>query len=301
MGERKYAILSLCGFIVLAIIFVANYDAEKESRAFAVGEYYEPVEREDSQLSALLQYQDIVSGKLSACPVTKPTKSKYSIDVVSIVGARANLKYDSMCFFLTSKSIGYSGRLLVNDAVVKDTGATGVDPRPAWLDYLKLIPAGVIDANFNLRGSKIVEELPCYKSETTKISDMIPSGGFEEDEVLTIVAPFNFRFVNINTTSTNSEGKTSIIITNTKGNCRITFSNVLNWFCAGEYDDTSIWKEHGVSHNTIIGYTENAEVKGGQAGYIIGYATKDTNVVIEKYEEGSWLKMSLYEFMTTTE
>lgn len=131
-------------------------------------------------------------------------------------------------------------------------------------------------------------------------------GMSNENAYVEILAPFTYKFLNINT-----DGDTIIII-NSKNNCKITFNGVANWFCAGnpsEYPTQTLgsgtnqniitWDKHGSNHSTIIGATTNATVTGGTAMDIIGYADASTTVTIEGYYEGSWHVISVSDWITT--
>lgn len=121
-----------------------------------------------------------------------------------------------------------------------------------------------------------------------------------------IIAPFDFDFVNYNTDGTNS-----IIIRNKRNNCRVTFGNVANWFCAGPVGTTmtvgknventvKTWEEHNGAHQTVIGNTNNAKIQSGSAGQILGYATPSTTVTIEVLQGDKWVTTTFKDFVETT-
>lgn len=103
----------------------------------------------------------------------------------------------------------------------------------------------------------------------------------------TIVAPFNFKFLNANT-----DGKKIVIVsTNTTGNkFRITFDNVLAWFCATpeEGEITHSILEAHTAHGTPLGLGEQSYVQAGVAGQIIGFSDEDTTVHVEVMTSTGW-------------
>lgn len=115
-----------------------------------------------------------------------------------------------------------------------------------------------------------------------------------------IVAPFNFKFANNNTDNGND-----IVIVNNLGNCRITFTNVTNWYCAGligtsmetgsgTEENSNSWEDHDSYHQSIIGSSRNAVVTSGQARQVIGYGNPDTTVCIEsKRDDNTWVPITI--------
>ena len=138
---------------------------------------------------------------------------------------------------------------------------------------------------------------------TIKLSDIECSG-----DVIELIAPFKFSFQNNNVDVGNS-----IIILNSKGNCKITFDNVTNWFCAGiygtsmengsgTYSNGTSWENHQGNHLTIIGSSRNSKVSGGVAGNVIGYGNEETTITIHiKDASGNWVNASLMQMLTDTE
>ena len=152
--------------------------------------------------------------------------------------------------------------------------------------------AEVLKINKNMQSGCTVESL--YSHLESDID------GFE------IIAPFDFDFVNYNTDGTNS-----IIIKNKRNNCRITFGNISNWFCAGPVGTTmtvgknventvKTWEEHNSFHQTIIGNTNNAKIQSGSAGQIIGYANTGTTVTIEVLQDDKWEITNFKNFVEVT-
>lgn len=122
-----------------------------------------------------------------------------------------------------------------------------------------------------------------------------------DNSFVPIIAPFNFKF-----TSSNTDGKKICIESIPSGDelntvYNITFTDVLAWFCAKpnksqiSYRDL---KEH-TQHGTIIGSSDQSYLQGGSAGVIIGFADKDTRVLVQKKEtiDGTrnWVPISIAE------
>ena len=136
-----------------------------------------------------------------------------------------------------------------------------------------------------------------------KLSDIGCSG-----DVIELVALFKFSFQNNNIDAGNS-----IIILNSGSNCKITFDNVTNWFCAGIYgtemengngtlNNGTEWGAHQGNHLTIIGSSRNAKVGDGMSGSVIGYGNGETTVSVHiKDESGNWIESSLMQLLTDTE
>lgn len=127
-------------------------------------------------------------------------------------------------------------------------------------------------------------------------------------DVCQIISPYGFTFGNNNTAVDSPE---EIVIYNVSSSnpIRITFSNVANWYCAGEQGttmtvgsstskDTASWEEHGNYHLSIIGSSSNAVISGGSAGSLIGYGNPATTVTIEQKTDNTWDTISILEWLT---
>lgn len=105
-------------------------------------------------------------------------------------------------------------------------------------------------------------------------------------ECYTLIAPFDFKFVNANT-----DGNT-IVITNKQNNLRVTFSDVLGWFCSSAILDPASVKNH-TSHGTVVGNSPNSYVTSGYAGNLIGFGDKNTSILCEEFKDSEWTAISL--------
>lgn len=148
------------------------------------------------------------------------------------------------------------------------------------------------------------------KTDVTSIPNVNAKGeqtlasyGAQGDTYYELVAPFQFLFYNNNT-----DGDNSIVIVNMSGNCKVTYSNVTNWFCAGDVGSTTTvgngidnnsvsWEDHGTHHLSVFGRSSNAGVHGGSSGGLVGYGTSETSIKIEKLVDGSWTAISIYELI----
>lgn len=272
MKDRVYLALAVVGFIIIVFICVNNQDGPTNYE-YDVGGAYTPVQRDDMGSAAEL-YQQLIGSRVLTCPVVEMSKSKDTVPLSNVVGAGDHIYGVNYMFVEQS---------LISNDTVNPTLSEVKEPlnlSDKWDD----------------------------KTNDIRIADLFTSDAPIQStgECFKLLAPFSFSFENVNVSSDGSSTQT-IILNNAKGNCRITFSNVANWFCAGPYgtttrvsastDGIAQWEEHYTAHHTIIGNSGNATVKGGYSGYCIGYGTGDTTIKIEKYSNGKWIVLSLEDFI----
>lgn len=272
MKDKVYLTLALIGFIILAVFVVKNYDIKQDDKVFSIGEYYIPQEVKRKTDSSIDLVRQMTGARRLTCPQTDMVKTSDQVfNVSTLTGNNYDNAYGAKVMFITLVGAGVE-----SGANLKDGDA--------------------LSKSLNTKG-----DLP--GANTFTIGDV---WDLEDKDYIELVAPFTFTFNNVNTT----DGE-NIVIVNTKGNCRITFGNVANWFCAGtpgttqvttsgKEDNVTQWEDHINSHHTVIGNTTNASVSGGSARDLIGYAKANTTVTIEKYDNNSWIPMSLYDFLMTS-
>ena len=272
MKDRVYLTLALIGFVILAVFVVKNYDIKQDDKVFGVDTYYIPQEVKSKTDSSIDLVQQMTGARRLTCPQVDMVKTSDQVfNVSTLTGNNYTNAFGAKVMFITLPGAGVE-----SGANLKDGDALNV--------------------SLNTKGS-----LP--GASTFTMGDV---WDFTDKDYVELIAPFNFSFNNVNTT----DGE-NIIIVNTKGNCRITFGNVANWFCAGtpgttqvtssgKEDNVTQWEDHINNHHTVIGATTNASVSGGSARDLIGYAKADTTVTIEKYDNNSWVLISLYDFLMTS-
>ena len=105
-----------------------------------------------------------------------------------------------------------------------------------------------------------------------------------------LIAPFDFTFLNANT-----DGNT-IIIASKDNSYRVTYENVLGWFCASAILDADAVSNH-TSHGTVVGQSPNSYVQNGYAGNLVGFGNQKTTIKCEKLEEGQWIGITPEELL----
>ena len=272
MKDKVYLTLGLIGFVILAIFVVKNYDIKQDDKVFGVDTYYIPQEVKSKTDSSIDLAQQMSGARILTCPQTYIVKtSDHVFNVSTLTSNNYTNAFGAKVMFITLPGAGV------------ESGAN-------------LKEGTALNKSLNMKG-----DLP--RAGTFTMGDV---WDFTDKDYVELIAPFNFKFNNVNTTD-----GTNIIIVNTKGSCRITFGNVANWFCAGtpgptqvtksgKEDNVTQWEDHIGNHHTVVGATTNATVAGGSARDIIGYAKADTTVTIEKYEGNQWVDMSLYDFLMTS-
>lgn len=287
MKDRLYMVLAFIGFIILAIVTIMNYDIKQDEKPFAVGDFYTPQTVRSYVESSVNLYAQMTGRRERTCPEPGMHLSTYTKKTItSLFNANERNAYGVSYMFI----------------LCKDMSTNEVQVSPTFIDR-----------------NNIADELNADsgKLNSTSGGTLISSvWDFSDDSLyIEIIAPFQFTFLNINTTDNDT-----IQILNSSANCRITFDNVANWYCAGPPGtqwltgsgtaaNSTDWIDHGVqrvnedgtkvnaAHCTVVGKTSNADVKGGIAGSVIGYADVNTTVTIEKYTGTTWEVISIYDFI----
>lgn len=272
MKDRIYLALAFIGFIVIAIVTVKNYDISQDDKEFGVDTYYIPQEVKSRTDSSVELYQQMVGNRKLTCPqpdMIKTTSPTHNL--ATLYGNSFENEYAAKTIFVTMDTTGSTtANLSDKSTVLGDAGVVQVDT--------------------------------ARTASSFRLGDL---WSIEDGAYVELIAPFNFLFGNVNTT----DGSTIVIINN-RNNCKITFTNVANWYCAGAVGTTQVttngtgdgatsWEDHVNNHHTIIGATSNAKVSGGSAKDVIGYATSETIVTIERYKDNAWGTISFLDFMTT--
>lgn len=272
MKDKLYMVLAFIGIIILAIVYWFNRDTTNSEVAFdIIDSYYVPVDQAISNDTAANElYDEMIGNRGVQCPVTSPLACAEPIYLSDLFPGYEKSKYGVQTYFVDDEATG------LFNGYIREADMEGLD------DDVK--------AAF-------------HTNEAIKFEDIKATS-----DVMEIVAPFKFTFLNNNTDVGNS-----INIVNSKGNCKIEFDNVTNWFCAGiygtemesgsgTYTDGTSWEEHQGNHLTIIGASRNSKVSGGQAGYVIGYGNAETTITVyNKDTAGNWIETNLSDLLTTTD
>ena len=274
MRDKLYLVLALIGFLIITAVVVINYDTTQDGKPFNIGGYYTPREVKNKTDSSIDLVRELNGSRKLTCPqptLQKTVKSTFNLSTLHSTNYE-NI-YGAKTLFVTLDTTG----------LANGVNLSGID-------------------NASLKSALNIK------------SDILPTGTFKlgdlwdigENSYVELIAPFNFVFANVNTTS-----PTTIVIVNSKGNCKITFDNVANWFCAGTVGSTQVtasgtketvtsWEDHKNNHHSIIGATTNSSVTAGSTKDIIGYGTADTTVKIEKYTNNQYTEIDLKNFITST-
>ncbi len=277
-------VLAFIGFVVIAVVVVLNHG--KNGRAiYEVESSYVPTQRSDL-LSSKELYDQLTGARRLSCPATTMNKtSDRLVALTSIWGSYYEHPYQLKNLFVSNSTL-VDGEGVISPSIGN------------YKDELML--------NTDTAGESI------YTNDTVKLSSLFTGDKpFNGDQYIEIISPFNFNFENINSNNKVDDDTgvvvQDIVITNIAGNCRITFGNVANWFCAGEVGTEGIkssgsdgvvpWEEHYGAHHSVIGNTANAVCNGGVSGQVIGYAKLDTTITIEVFSGGSFKKVSFNKFL----
>lgn len=283
MKDKFWMVMAILGFCVIAVVTYLNYHGKNNYVYEAAGASYTPQERQDLVSSQAL-YQQLIGARQLTCPTESLPLSLSPINLNAIYGTREN-SYEAQFFILNANTIteGASNNLHMD---LSD-----------WVAQLKLTDAA-------------------SKGEAVSLGDITSADIFAVEEYPEIIAPFSFYFDNVNSDykmkdSTSNEAIQTIIIKNVAGDCRITFSDVANWFCAGIPGTQSTkgtgveglcsWEDHWQAHHSVIGNSGNAVLKGGNGGYVIGYAKPSTTVKVEVLKGGTWVTISIRDLISTTD
>lgn len=270
MNDKTLGVLSFLSLVVVVVVIAINWNGATVNDNFAYGKYYIPSVSNKKTDEASL-YASMINSKSSTdCTVQELEGTNEGVIYTSSLGS----EYPHTNYILSTKA-------LFGESHTEALTYNGWDDSSTMYGLKTMF--------------KWTEAASNNDSYNLYIED---ESGFNQ-----ILAPFPFNFI-----STNTEGNT-ITIVDTSGKVRITFTNVANWFCAGQpVADSSAdvsenlsynsWLSHGTPHGTIIGATANAEVKSGTAGVIIGYANYSTEVTVEVLKDGGYKTISLYEWLT---
>ena len=275
MKDRLYLVLALVGFIIITFVVITNYDIKQDDKPFSIGGYYTPREVKNKTDSSIDLVRELNGSRKLTCPqptLKKTVRSAFNIN--TLYSTNYENVYGAKTLFVTLDTVGLTN---------------GVN----------------LDGNDDDASLKYALNIK---------SDGLPTGTFKlgdlwdiaDNAYIELIAPFNFVFAGVNTTS-----PTTIEIINSKGNCKITFDNVANWFCAGDVGSTQVtasgtketvtsWEDHKNNHHSVIGATTNSTVTAGSAKDIIGYGTANTTVKIEKYTNNQYVEIDLKSFITST-
>lgn len=276
MSDRKWAVVAFIGFIILCIVYVNNAPKEGRPKDFAYGSFYEPVIKSQDENAAEV-YKSLVGTKGLECPVVELSRSYDDLAYITNYYQvyQSNNEYNIVNFFLKMNDLENSSR----------------NPNPSSINDIKDV-LGV--------GNDIMNSVEAINIMNTFCDSNSDEPEYFYDE---IIAPFAFSFDSINTTNQNNE----LAIINKKGNCKIVFNNVANWYCAGPVGTVqtvvdsgnasgSEWINH--QHFTVIGKSSNSSVKGGDAGQVIGYIGENTTVSIYKLDGNNWVQISIKDWIT---
>lgn len=277
------AVVIFIGFILLCWLI---YDKQLEQESVMAGfttanSYYIPPYSEKGESE-----KDILNSMLS-------NATSYNCPEISLNKALSlvNISY--------SNNYGVRTWVIPNSYIKDNIDASSVSVQTKFWkkgDYVGNPDAlGVLD----MIGLSTKETAAKSTTEDIKLLDA------DCEDYITIVSPFDFKFLNNNT----DDGK-SIVIGNLNDTVRITFDNTANWFCAGipvmsmtesdsgdyyeSYDD---WTSHNQNHRNIFGISTNSKIRSGPAGVVIGYASNLTTMRIEEFNGISWEQISVYNLM----
>lgn len=282
MKDRVWTLLAFVGFLLLVVVVSVNYNKGQDEKEYQLEAMYMPDKRKDLT-SAKALYDQLQGSRRIQCPATSAQRTNDSLIILtSVWGSYYNHEFKLNNMFLTSTTLGLSS-----------------SQQPMMDNW---------EALLQMNDGAGTWKQAAYQSGEHKLSDLFICDIFKDGSYIEIVSPFTYTFGNVNQGSTIVDEEKGIcnqkiVIYNSIGNCRITFENVANWFCAGPEGTETVggtgdsaaidWKDHYKYHHSIIGNTNNAVFTGGTSGQVIGYAKADTTIRIEKFSSGTWMDISL--------
>lgn len=271
MKDRLYMVLAFAGVIVLIIVYAFNRDTSKSVVNYdAVDSFYVPKDQAYNNDNAANEIFAELNGSRSVHCPVTELKNSTAKTPVSIATGTQRSTYGCVCFPVSRYATNRT------DVIGR---ASDLESMTGYDKMTSTNPVSLADLGATATGG---------------------TDGYYE-----LIAPFSFMFSNNNT-----DGTHTIQIINTSGTCRITYSNIANWGCAGSpgtitqtgsgtYEDTTTWIDHDKKHLSVWGKSSNAIVKKGIDGTVIGYGTPETTITIEKLSSEGAVPISIYEFITS--
>lgn len=261
MKDKVYIVLALLGFTALLVVFVINFNPQREARMYAQEHFYSPPNVRVNEDDAQQLYDEMRGGRSRSCPT--PIMSQLTAgDGVFVAGNNFD--------FVLLNNITQE-KVKVEELALPDK----TDPvelislygTESWTtDYVSIIaPFNFSYTNgcTNVSSPEVIEiEGSGYKVVFRKIANWYCAGP----------------------PGTSWEVKS--------GNSSIK----LSWEDHLKGDDSNTVDEvEQYHHYTIIGDTKNANITGGNMGSVIGYASNRTTVECYKLEGKAWRPISLKE------
>lgn len=305
MSDKVGVFLSLVAFIIIAIVVSKNYNFAADEVQFTEGGFYVAGTPADRQMSEKQLLAQMNSARNVQCPQTHIAETTNGLCRIAVYNKDKDNKWRNEYFFIPNYWL-------------KDKEVKLLNPQEAyWTDADK--------GASTVRSACEMLNINAAAADTTGVTLNQLCGITEYCE---LVAPFQFVFENLNTTSRHDctqcnvvEGKGScekIVIVSKDGKCRIIFDHVANWFCAGEigkegeatsteWDDVTesyktkrkSWDEHATGQNvhySVMGNSGNSTVSGGGAGIVIGYGKPETTVKIEYLSGSTWTELTVHKW-----
>lgn len=299
------SILALIALLVIGYVIIKKYNPNMFLSEFTNNDYYIPAysDKNEDAKNAYLK----MGGKIGQdkCPLCIPDKTEYGLIQISNLGR----KYPKVYWILSNQEANPNAdRASSNDTMIsivkdnkgkfllsKDKSSYVVPETSDKVYYINQMLGLLPIESFNSKEYLILGD---KDSSNPKLK--LKNG--RSNEVFQIIAPWDYTFSDSNNVDRdpnvdikNDGYSTRISIENIDSTQRITFTGVVNWFCAGPNIKDENWSTHWNSHSTIIGSSNNSKIKGGQSGTVIGYisAKKNPTVTIEVKETGMWKTISM--------
>lgn len=279
MKDKVYIVLALLGFAALVIVFVVNFDPQRESKAYSQGNFYSPPHVKINDQDAQDLYEEMKGSRNKSCPVTIMSQYTAGDGVWSPYGTNYNfilLKQASQ-ESQDSQDSGSENKSEL-DNLPSDIGE---DPLTISKIYGTDIKAPVpIIAPFNFEfatgctnvnsPTKIVIEDNShkYRLEFDKIANWFCAG---------------------------TPGTEWTVKGHNGDEVKVKWEEHID----GDLKATEDVEEY--HHYTIIGDTRNATITGGNSGSVIGYANGDTTVTCYKLKDKNATQIPLKEMYKTNE
>lgn len=268
MKDKVYIVLALLGFSALIIVFVLNFDPQREAKAYSQGNFYSPPHVKINDQDAQDLYEEMKGSRNKSCPVTIMSQYTASDGVWNVNGTTYN-------FILLKQASQDSGNVM--DRFPADSS-----------DPLKL--GDIYGSEFTTTYVPIIAPFNFeFATGCTNVNS--PTKIVIEDNS----HEYRLEFDNIaNWFCAGTPGTEWVVKGHNGAEVKVKWEEHID----GDLKSTEDIEEY--HHYTIIGDTRNAIITGGNSGSVIGYATGDTTVTCYKLKDNVATPIPLKQMYTGT-
>ena len=297
------SLLAIVAFLVIGYVIIQKYNPNLFLSEFSNNDYFIPSysDKNEDARNAYLK----MGGKSGSetCPVVVPERTKYgTIDITAI-----DSKYQKMYWVLSNQEVNKDApKSDSNDFIlskVRDKDgllALKKDAKEFKVGETKYF---TINESLGLLPDESLDSKEGYYllgKEKNKLTN------YKNNKAWQIIAPWDYEFFecnnidrNPNSSVSSNSYSTTIKIQNADGTQRLTFTGVVNWYCAGLDTKAEGWATHWNNHKTVIGSSKNSKFRGGHGGTVLGFiqADRDPKLSIEVLEDNTWKSISVAKWL----